>query len=240
MSFYTKQNMDVNQYPEKETESSEEARKLFIQRAHLMGHFGPVAIVKSLIQQGHFWMDMKNEAKKICHECIACQRFNIGKTGYHPLKTIAAKLPMDHLAIDLKEYPTSTNGNKQCLVIVDICTRFVWLHALPDKGAATVAQALWKTISCFGLPKIVQSDNGKEFVNKVLQGLFKISKVDHRLITAYHARANGAAERMVQTSSQVVYKVLEGRTIDWDLHIPAVQLFINMKKQEDMVLHHIR
>jgi hypothetical protein len=49
------------------------------------------------------------------------------------------------------------------------------------------------------------------------------------LITAYHARANGAAERMVQTSSQAVYKVLEGRTIDWDLHIPAVQLFINMK-----------
>ena len=106
----------------------------------------------------------------------------------------------------------SGRGNKYCLVIVDICTRFVWLHALPDKTAASVAKGLWSTISCMGLPKIVQSDNGTEFVNRVLKEMFNLARIDHRLITAYHARANGAAERMVQTTSQAVYKIMEGRS----------------------------
>jgi hypothetical protein len=136
---------------------------------------------------------------------------------------------MDHLAIDLKEYPISTRGNKQCLVIVDICSRFVWLHAILDKEASTVAKAMWCTISQFGFPKIIQSDNGKKFVNKVFDAICRISKINHRLITPYHARANCAAERMVETTSQAVYKVIEGRTVDSDLHLPSVQLFINMK-----------
>jgi hypothetical protein len=42
--------------------------------------------------------------------------------GFHPLKTISAALPLDHLAIDLKEYPKlpvklSTNYYKDVLVI---------------------------------------------------------------------------------------------------------------------------
>ena len=212
-----------------ETTSNIEQRVQLLNRAHLMGHFGYDSMITSLIQQGHYWLIMKKESEQICQDCIACQRFNISKAGYHPMKTIWAILPIDHLALDLKEYPLSSAGQRYCLVIIDICTRFVWLHALPNKEASTVAKALWSTISNFGLPKIIQSDNGTEFVNKILKELVKASSIDHGLITAYHARANGSAERMVQTSSQSVYKVLEGRIVEWDLHLPAVQLFINMK-----------
>jgi transposase InsO family protein len=214
---------------DKETTSNREERVQLLNRAHLMGHFGFDSMVASLTQQGHYWLSMRKDAEQVCQDCIPCQRFNISKTGYHPMKNISAALPMDHLAIDLKDYPTSSAGNRYCLVIVDICTRFVWLHAIPNKEALTVARALWSTISNFGFPKIIQSDNGTEFVNKFLKDLVKVSAIDHRLITAYHARANGSAERMVQLSSQAVYKMLEGRIIEWDQHLPAVQLFINMK-----------
>jgi transposase InsO family protein len=95
----------------------------------------------------------------------------------------------------------------------------------PNKEAVTIAKGLWSTISCFGLPKIVQSDNGTEFVNKILKSLFDIESIDQQLITSNHARPNGAAERMVQTSSQAVYKLLDGRTV------PAVQLFKDLLKR---------
>lgn len=165
----------------------------------------------------------------VVQSCEDCQRYNIGRKGFHPLTTIHAKLPMDHLAIDLKEYPKSTEGHKYCLVVIDICTRFVWLAVLKDKSALVVAQALWSILSNFGLPKVIQSDNGKEFVNQIIKQLVVVAHIDHRLVTAYHPQANGAAERMVQTSSQAVYKLLQGRDRDWHLYIHSVQLFINMK-----------
>jgi len=136
---------------------------------------------------------------------------------------------LDHIAIDLKEFKESRQGNNYCLVVVDICTRFVWLRALRSKEAMHVAMAMFDVIANFGLPKIVQSDNGKEFVNKILKEMYHISHIDHRLITAYHPQANGTAERMVQTISQTVYKRLHGRDRDWDLYLPSTQLFVNMK-----------
>jgi hypothetical protein len=177
-------------------ETRPDLREEILKRAHLMGHFGHDAMVAAILEQGHFWLTLKKDALELLKSCITCQRYNIAKMGFHPLKTISAALPLDHLAIDLKEYTISSSGNKYCLVIIDICTRFVWLHAIPNKEAITIAKALWTTISCVGLPQIIQSDNGKEFVNKILSSLISITSIDHRLITAYHARANGAAERM--------------------------------------------
>jgi hypothetical protein len=57
---------------------------------------------------------------------------------------------------------------KYCLVCVDICTRFVWLRPLKEKNEKTVAKALLDILFNFGPPKLLQSDNGSEFVNKVI------------------------------------------------------------------------
>jgi hypothetical protein len=42
------------------------------------------------------------------------------KTGVHPLNSISASLPFDHVAIDLKQLPTSPEGYNYILLLVDI------------------------------------------------------------------------------------------------------------------------
>ncbi|PRP73043.1 hypothetical protein PROFUN_16753, partial [Planoprotostelium fungivorum] len=42
----------------------------------------------------------------------------------------------------------------------------------------------------FGFPRILQSDNGTEFVNELMKLLKETAGFDHRLITPYHAAAN--------------------------------------------------
>jgi hypothetical protein len=80
-----------------------------------------------------------------------------------------------------------------------------------------------------GFPKIIQSDNGTEFVNAIITALIDTAHIERRLITAYNPRANGLAERFVQSASQVIYKQLEGKASDWDLYHSAAQFHINNK-----------
>ena len=55
----------------------------------------------------------------------------------------------------------------------------------------TVARKLWKIFCLIGWPRILQSDNGREFVNQILQALMKLTGIDHRLISPYNPRADG-------------------------------------------------
>jgi hypothetical protein len=160
---------------------------------------------------------------------VPCQRFNIGKQVFHPLSTISASLPWDHIAIDLKEMPKSKPGYCYYLLVVDIFTKFVFLRPLQDKESKTIAGSLWSIFCDIGLPKILQSDNGKEFLNSIISQLTYVSHVDHRLITAYHPRANGAAERSIFTSSQILLKNLSGNTETWECYLPGVQLAMNAR-----------
>jgi hypothetical protein len=62
--------------------------------------------------------------------------------------------------------PTTNKGNVNVhsLVIVDIFTSFVWLRALADKSALTIAGALWDVFALFGVPRVLQSDQAAEFL----------------------------------------------------------------------------
>ena len=86
--------------------------------------------------------------------------------------------------------PLSITGKKYILVFVDIFTRFVILRAIPNKKAITIARQLVDIFLLLGFPKIIQSDNGLEFVNGqscmkslelILTKLYEVSGV---LITA--------------------------------------------------------
>src|SRR5690348_4695814 len=103
--------------------------------------------------------------------------------GYHPLTPITASQPIDHIAIDTAtSFPTSSTGNNVLLVIVCVFTRFVFLRAMPDKSAASVAANLFSIFVDFGFPRVIQSDNGSEFVNQLVEYLTKHTGIDHRLV----------------------------------------------------------
>ena len=201
-----------------------------LQKQHLLGHFGPDAIVKALKDQNITWSNILQDATDVTKACIQCIRYNITRHGYHPLKSIIANKPFDHLAIDLAGPFTTSNKNEHwLLVIIDIHSRFVLLRTLIDKSATSVADVLLKVFFDFGFPRILQSDNGTEFVNRVLKKITESACIDHRLITPYHPRANGAAERTVQTVKLLIYKLIKGIKKDWSLFVPFTQYCINNK-----------
>ena len=199
-----------------------ELRTTFIKQAHLAGHVGAADMARGIRSLKRVnWPSIIKDCQNYVKACIPCQRYNIGKHGYHPPKNVMALMPFDHLAIDLKEMPQSAKGNNYYLLVIDIATRFVFIRPMPDKSMFTLAQTMFRLCCDFGFPKIVQSDNGTEFVNGVLDALKKLSKIDGRLIAPYHHRGNGVAERAIKTTPNMIYKAIEGLIHQWDDYAPS-------------------
>lgn len=214
---------------QRDTVLDTEERKQLLKQVHEFGHLGGNAMVKAIHERGHTWPKLREDCLAWVSKCGPCQHFNIARKGYHPLKAIHARLPGEHVAIDLASFETSTCGNNFALVMVDICTRFVFLEPLPNKEAKTVASALFKLFCTIGFPKIIQSDNGTEFVNEITKLMAFKLQVEHRLSTPYHPRSNGVAERYVRALKDTLRKQLEGRVDTWDAYLPITQLQLNVR-----------
>jgi hypothetical protein len=86
-----------------------------------------------------------------------------------------------------------------------------------------------ENILYYGWPKILQSDNGSEFVNNILRALVKVTGIEHRFISAYNPRADGKVERSIGTVTMIIKKLLHGTTNHWPLFVPFAQIAFNNK-----------
>ena len=162
--------------------------------------------------------------------CDACTRFNVTKSGFHPFTPITSKGPGDHFQIDLSTHlPPSSDGYVALLAVIDVYTGFVILRPLKDTTAATIARKLWKIFCLIGWPRILQSDNGPEFVNEILRALIKLTGIDHRLISPYNPRADGKVERVIGSTMMIIKKLLHGAKQNWSLYVPFAQVTFNDK-----------
>jgi transposase InsO family protein len=206
-------------------------RAALLERAHGDGHNGAVAMTKAIHALGCRWPELRDDCLTHVSRCVPCQRFNIAKRGYHPLQTIHARMPMDHVAIDLAGpfVEAEDTRNRYILVVVDVCTRFVFLRTIPDKSASVVAGVLFELFCQVGFPNVLQSDNGTEFKNATLRGIATKAGIKHRFITPYHPRANGLAERFVQTTKRMLSKMIRGDISTWDKYVALCQYSINTR-----------
>lgn len=87
---------------------------------------------------------------------------------------------------------------------MDVCTRFVFLEPIPDKGTLTVASALFKIFTTISFPRVLKSDNGKELVNTITRIMTTQMGVNHRLVTPYHPHGNGVTENHVKMACNII------------------------------------
>ena len=208
------------------TESEQQA---ILEQAHAQGHFGVKAIYNYIDELGYWWPHMRDHITNGISACPDCRKYTVERAGYHPAQSIFADRPGDHFQIDLAQFPVAHDGAHYCLVCVDVFTGFVMLKPLKSKDADVVARALWEIFTVIGIPKILQSDNGREFSNQLLTALSQLLGVPQRFISPYNPRADGKVERVVKTVTDTVVKLLHGATIYWPLHIPFVQYAYNSK-----------
>ena len=119
-------------------------------------------------------------------------------------------------------FSEDSQGNKYALVAVDYLTR--WPEVMPAKTATATEAAhfIYNHIICrYGISESIQSDNGPQFANDVIENLVQILKIRHHFSTPYYPQANGHAERLIGTLKSMLVKSIrdtnreEDGTVNW-------------------------
>ncbi len=81
------------------------------------------------------------------------------------------------------------------------------------------------------MPKIVQSDQGREFLNSVNDHLFKATGIKHIVSLAYHPQTNGLVERFNQTVQRSLLKMVQESEKKWENYLESVLFAYRTSKQ---------
>ncbi|XP_010468617.1 PREDICTED: uncharacterized protein LOC104748715 [Camelina sativa] len=110
----------------------------------------------------------------------------------------------------------SSYKNKYILVAVDYVSKWVEAIASPKNDSAVVLK-LFKTIIFprFGVPRIVISDGGKHFINKVSDKLLKKYGVQHRVASPYPPQTSGQVEVSNRQIKEILEKTVGVTRKDW-------------------------
>lgn len=86
--------------------------------------------------------------------------------------------------VDMQQFSKSNKGYKYILTVIDILSKYAFALPLKSKGSHDVKNA-FKEIFKYRKPLKIQTDKGKEFLNKEVQNLFnnKKSNISHQITT---------------------------------------------------------
>ena len=202
-----------------------------------LGHAKERKTIKMVQKQ---WYGISNFAVKaymsLCPQCNQVTR-NTKKIKMRPLKFILSKQVGARAQVDLidmRSQPDPVTDHKWILRYADHLSAFSHVRCLKSKASAEVAQALIEIMSCSIIPKILQSDNGSEFLGecvKAIQEYFPMTQLvkgrpRHPQSQGLIERGNGPFKDALQDWMR------ENKTNSWHKGAYVVNLQLNQRPHE--------
>lgn len=164
-------------------------------------------------------------------DCSSCDACNLNKLLVHiPSTTLHSVLYSvgEKLHVDVcGPISTSATGESYFLTIVDDATRYIYCYPIKyTKECAsliiTVIRLVLNQNPYGNTVKILQSDNGSEFVNHRLLQELNLRGIHHNLSVPHHSYQNGLVERTHRSIKQVARTLLHQAGAPFGLWSEAV------------------
>ena len=228
-----KSSLDLDSNPWKLT-IPKELREQVLKENHDNKQAGHLGMEKTYarIAQNYFWPGMYSETLKYVKECDTCQRIKpkinnqVGLLGKRIIEE-----PWTVVAADIVcPLPRSKSRNQYMLVFVDMFTKWVEIIPVKNKLATTIEKEFQrKIISKWGTPRILFTDNGKEFVNRIMVKLTQNFGIRHSKTPRYHPQSN-PTERCNRSIKTAIKAYLEKDHKEWDKNLDDLQFALNTSK----------
>ncbi|XP_055522503.1 uncharacterized protein K02A2.6-like [Wyeomyia smithii] len=136
-----------------------------------------------------------------CRICQIHQRDNVKQTIV-PKET--PSLPFQRVASDLFHFK-----GKDYILIVNSYSGFFDFKELSELSSQIMIAKLKEWYAVHGVPRVLESDNGPQYSSGEFQKFAKNWDFDHNTSSPCFSRANGLAERYVQTAKTILKKCAE-------------------------------
>lgn len=159
--------------------------------------------------------------KEIVSNCLICKQYSRGDVNLQKYRNTLIE-PFNTVGIDIiGPLPKSKSGKKFIILAIDHFSRYLEGKALAHKSAAEVAKFLVENIFLrYGKVKILLSDQGKEFRNKIIENICQIINCKKAYSSVYNPKSNGCIERCNQTLVQKLAKLCRDKWEIWDEFLP--------------------
>ena len=217
-------------------------RDIVLREAHDNVLYGHLGIRKTLnrILMNFWWPSIKKDVTRFVKTCESCQR--VGKPNQvipkAPLQPIASLgEPFSSIVVDIVgPLPKTKSGYNYLLTMIDRTSRYPEAIPVRTFNAKTVVRELKNFFSRFGLPKIIQTDNGSNFKSKQFCEEMNNLGIKHITSTPYHPESQGVVERFHQTFKSMLKKYCCDNVTSWDEYTPYLLFAVRSAVNESIGL----
>ena len=130
------------------------------------------SLVHKLIRAGYYWPTMFKDAQAYVKACNKCQRFsNFIRQPSEKLIPMTTPWLFAQWGLDIMgPFPTALRQLKFLVVGIDYFTKWVEAEPLATITEKSIRTFVWRNIiSRYGIPRVLVSDNGKQFDNSAFR-----------------------------------------------------------------------
>uniref|UniRef100_A0A2N9FSH1 Uncharacterized protein n=1 Tax=Fagus sylvatica TaxID=28930 RepID=A0A2N9FSH1_FAGSY len=165
-------------------------------------HSGARALQRKIVRAGYYWPSMKADTYQFVQRCDKCQRGGLDIMG--PL-------------------PIGRRQLKFLVVAIDYFTKWVEAEPLATITERNIQNFVWKAVICrFGIPRVLVSDNGKQFDNPRFRQFSQELGIHNHYSSPGHPQANGQVEVTNRSLLKLIKTRLEGAKGLWPEELPSI------------------
>ena len=198
-------------------------RRLVLELAHERAGHLSITKMRALVAPMYTWPGIHRD---VCAHAITCKHCQVYKRATptkapnQPMPVISE--PFKKLAVDLVgPFPRSKHGFKYILTGICLASRYPEAIPIRDMSAATVAEGLFEMFSRTGVPRVLLSDQGTQFMSALVRSMCARLGVTHITTSTYHPQSNGFLERLHGTLVPMLRKVTSTQ-LSWPEQIKYV------------------
>jgi hypothetical protein len=166
-------------------------------------HTGVQPLIQALREAGHDWDTLDEDCRSFVARCHLCQLERLNRRGPQCLPYRSVLIPsrlFEAWSFDIIGPLTRCGwtGSTYVYIGVEETSHLCVLDHSVEASTPELLLFLLNTFKFFGLPSIIKSDVGAQFISKTLSDFCKASGIEHRFGVPHNHRSDGTVENSIK------------------------------------------